>query len=89
MNIECCQKTKGGEDLRRKTRVHKCQMFQTGCEKGHWDWLSDLLVALSRVVGQKSQTAVFQKEIGREGSVSLITTIFPRIALVKGSKGLE
>ena len=48
-------------------------MFQTGGEKDHWDWLSDLLAALSRVarvVGQKSQTAVFQKENGREGSVS-------------------
>lgn len=89
MNIECCQKTKGGEALRRKTRVHKCQMFQTGCEKGHWDWLSDLLVALSRVVGQKSQTAVFQKEIGREGSVAPDHNYFSRIALVKGREGLE
>ena len=40
-----------------------------GGEKGHWDWHSYLLVALSRVVGQKPDCSVL-KDNGREGSIS-------------------
>lgn len=62
LNTECCHRSQGRRGSQEKDKDPQCQMFQTGGEKGHWDWHSDLLVALSRVVEQKPDCSVSKRE---------------------------